>query len=75
MRCCGSAPDRGTEMKAPPAGTASPQQTDLSLLKGHAAHVPGLPALVASCAAHAFESARLKLPHAPLYLRNLVLLV
>jgi hypothetical protein len=37
--------------------------------------VPGLPALVGASAAHAFEFARLKLPHDPLYLRNLVLLV
>ncbi len=57
----------------PGAPTAHPP--DFTLLKGHAAHVPGLPDLVDGSVATAFESARLKLPHAPIYLRNVVLLV
>lgn len=75
MRCCGSAPDRSTETKAPPVSSASPQQSHYTLLTGHAAHVPGLLGLAASCSAHAFVSAHLKLPVDPLYLRNAVLLI
>ena len=75
MRCCAAAPDRGSETQAPPAGATTSHQPDLTLLRGHTAYVPGLPGLVNASVAHAFESARLKLPHDPLYLRNLVLLV
>jgi hypothetical protein len=75
MRCCAPEPNRSSGSQAPPAGTTTPQQPDFTLLKGHAAHVPGLPARVGASVAHAFESARLQLPHDPLYLRNLVLLV
>ena len=75
MRCCAPAPDRSSETQAQPAGATTSHQPDFTLLRGHTAHVPGLPGLVNASVAHAFESARLKLPHDPLYLRNLVLLV
>lgn len=75
MRCCAPLEDRGSENPAPPAPGTTSHQPDFTVLKGHAAHVPGLPALAGASVAHAFESARLKLPHARLYLRHLVLLV
>jgi hypothetical protein len=75
MSCCAPAPDRQTGTQAPPAQVSGSHQPDFTVLKGHAAHVPGLPARVATAVTHAFESSRLKLPHDPLYLRNLVLLV
>ena len=75
MRCCGPPADPGPDSQAPPApGTAS-HQPDFTLLRGHAAHVPELPDVAGASVAHAFEWARLKLPHDPLYLRHLVLLV
>src|SRR5262245_21392558 len=75
MSCCAPASERNGGSQAPPAQGPSSHQPDFTFLKGHAAHVPGLPALVAATVAAAFESARLRLPHDPLYLRNLVLLV
>jgi hypothetical protein len=75
MRCCAPEPDRDTGTQTPPASAAPLQQPDFTLLKGRAAHVPELPALIGASVAHAFAFARLKLPHDPLYLRNVVLLV
>ena len=75
MRCCAPPEDRGSESQAPPARGTTSHQPDFIVLKGHAAHVPGLPDLAGASVAHAFESARLKLPHDRLYLRHLVLLV
>lgn len=75
MRCCAAPEERGAENQAPPVPGTTSHQPDFMVLKGHAAHVPGLPDLAAASVAHAFESARLKLPHDPLYLRHLVLLV
>jgi hypothetical protein len=74
MQCCAPSPDRKSETQAP-AGTMNAPRPDFTLLAGHAAHVPGLPALVGASVAHAFEWARLKLPRTPIYLRDLVLLV
>lgn len=75
MSCCAPAPARGSDTQAPLPGASTAHPPDFTLLKGHAAHVPGLPDLVDGSVAQAFESARLKLPHAPIYLRNVVLLV
>ena len=75
MSCCAPAPVRGSDTQAPLPGATTAHPPDFTLLKGHAAHVPGLPDLVDGSVATAFESARLKLPHAPIYLRNVVLLV
>src|SRR5215217_4190690 len=75
MSCCAPAPDRSSETKAPPAGTTTSLHPSFTLLTGHAAYVPGLPGLACASIAQAFESARLKLPRDPLYLRHLVLLV
>ena len=75
MSCCAPAPDRGSDTQGPPAGTTAAHQPHFTLLKGHAAHVPGAPALAGASVAHAFESARLKLPRDPLYLRHTVLIV
>ena len=74
MRCCAPEPDRNSGTQVPPA-SAPLHQPDFTRLKGHAAHVPGLHALVGASVADAFEFARLKLPHDPLYLRNVLLLV
>jgi hypothetical protein len=75
MSCCAPAPERNSGTQAPPLQAAASSHPDFTLLKGHSAHVPGLPALVATAVTHAFEGARLKLPRDPLYLRNVVLLV
>src|SRR5215212_9525245 len=75
MQCCAPSPDHKSEAQVPPASTTNSPRPDFTLLAGHAAHVPGLPALVDASVAHAFQSARLKLPCNPIYLRNLVLLV
>src|SRR5262245_32371930 len=63
MSCCAPASERNGGSQAPPAQGPSSHQPDFTFLKGHAAHVPGLPALVAATVAAAFESARLRLPH------------
>ena len=75
MSCCAPAPDRSSETKAPAAGVTPSLHPAFTLLTGHAAFVPGLPGLAWASIAQAFESARLKLPRDPLYLRHLVLLV
>jgi hypothetical protein len=75
MSCCAPAPDRSSETKAPPADTTRSLHPAFTLLTGHAAYVPGLPGLACESIAEAFESACLKLPRDPLYLRHLVLLV
>jgi hypothetical protein len=75
MQCCAPSPDRKSEAQVPPASTAGSPRPDSTLLAGHGAFVPGLPALVGAAIAHAFESARLRLSRDPIYLRNLVLLV
>jgi hypothetical protein len=75
MSCCAPAPDRSSETKAPPAGTTTSLRPGFTLLTGHAAYVPALPGLACESIAQAFESACLKLPRDPLYLRHLVLLV
>ena len=75
MRCCGPAQDRGSTPQVPPAAGSTSHHSELTPLKGLAGHAPAAPVLVARTVADAFESARLKLPHDPLYLRHLVLLV
>jgi hypothetical protein len=75
MRCCGSSRERGPEPSSPPASAPASHGADLTLLKGPAAHVPGLPALASAAAAHAFVSVRLNVPPDPLYIRHLVLIV
>jgi hypothetical protein len=75
MRCCAAPADRGAESQAPPASGATSHQPDFAPLRAHAAHVPELPDLARASVAHAFERARLRLPHDRLYLRHLVLLV
>jgi hypothetical protein len=75
MRCCAVPADHGSVSQAPPASGATSHHPDLTLLRGHGAYVPGLPDLAGASVAHAFEWARLKLPHERLYLRHLVLLV
>jgi len=75
MTCCGPASDRSSTPQAPPASASTSHGPELTLLKGHTGDAPATPVLVARSVACAFEAAQLKLPHDPLYLRHLVLLV